>query len=628
MLTAAALFQLLLISQPAPVERIWIRSRLSSPNIAANVQPIAPDVQDVRIADRFVYIRSAGLSFQSFGPLQAAPLDQNSGIRRFEFRIPRSPTATPSPTPTSVTGVFINGVPIYNPAGALSYQDQDIWHVDSVAFNDDGTLTAAGRPAQVPHPIATPPLLQQLLARNTQHSPIIGYALDGYPIYGPYGQNGARQRSSYQLRKIADRRTLPSGLDLPPAQEGPPIGAMFPLGTFAEDYECVPGSGDLDCHNGRFAITPEYPQGTYAYFVSTNSSGKLTFPYLIGRTYAGAYTPDLPTLTEIDAQQGLTLQASTAHPTAGQPVTWVFETPALEKVHEKPIHLLVVSRDQSLFDHVHPQLITPNRLSLEHTFAQGGHYWLYADFTPAGGSQTIARFPIDVAGPTHPAPPDPAVAPTLTIDGPITTSRDLTFHFDLAKFQGLDRYLGAWAHIIMMSTDGEDFIHAHPKETLPAAPPNPWIHIHDTAAISPNQIETVTGFRRPGQYKIWLQIQKNAQVLTFSYTIHVSGSEAAPLTQSIPANAIRIDVDARGFTPARIALPAGAPIKLLFYRANSQNCASRVVFPSLKIEKELPPNAATLIDLPAQPAGTLTFGCGMGMLRGALVIAQTLQTNR
>jgi hypothetical protein len=621
MFLAAALLPLLLLAQSAPVERVWIRSRMT----AAAVQSIAPDVQDVRIADKYVYIRSAGLSFQSFGPLQAAPLDQNTAARRFEFRIPRNPAAAPSPTPTGVTGVFINGVPIYNPAGALSYQDQDIWHVDAVAFADDGTLTPTGHPAIPPHPIATPPLLQQLLARDTQHSPLIGYALDGYPIYGPYGQNGARQRSSYQLRKIANRRTLPTDVELPPAQEGPPIDAVFPLGTFAEDYECIPGSGDLDCHNGRFAVTPEYPQGTYAYFVSTSSGGKLTFPYLIGPTYAGAYTPDLPALTELATQQDLTLQTNMPNPQVGHPVTWVFKTGSpLEKVHEKPMHLIVVSRDQALFDHVHPLLITSNRLSLDYTFTQGGRYWLYADFTPAGGAQTIARFAIDVAGPTPPASPDPAVTPKLKIDGPLLTNRDLNFHFDLTQFPGLDRYLGAWAHIIMMSADGEDFIHAHPKETLPVTPPNPWIHIHDTATASPNEVETTTGFRRAGRYKVWLQIQKNGQVLTFPYTIQVSGPETPLLTQATPTGgAVRITVDQRGFTPARITLPAGAPVKLLFYRANSQNCAGRVVFPSLKIDKELPPNSATLVELPAQPAGNFSFGCGMGMFRGALVVTET-----
>jgi hypothetical protein len=620
MLTLAAVLHLLFQIQPAPVERVWIRSRVAG----ASVQPIAPDVHEIGIDANFVRIRSAGLSFQSFGPLQAAPLNPNGGARHFEFRIPRIPTPQPTLAPPGVTGVFINGVPIYNPAGALSYQEQDIWHVDAVALSDDGTLTVTGRPAPVPHPVATPPLLQALLDRNTEHSPLIGFALDGYPIYGPYGEGGHRHRSSYRLRKTSNRRTLPDGTELPPSQEGPPISSDFPLGTFAEDYECVAGSGDLDCHNGRFAVTPDFPQGTYAYFAATDMNGKLAFPYLIGRSYAGAFSPELPAVTKAGSQSGLTLSTSTAKPRAGQPVTWVFQTAVtgLEKVHERPIHLIVVSKDQTLFDHVHPEWVTPNILRLDYTFAQGGRYWLYADFTPAGGVQAIARFAVDVEGATQPASPAPSIAPSLTISEPLETGRDLLFRFDLSKFPGLDRYLGAWGHIILMSADGEDFIHAHPKENLPLTPTNPWIHVHDTANVSPAEIETVTGFRRPGQYKIWLQIQKSGQVLTFPYSIRVNESHSSPVSQAVPPDAIRIEVDEKGFTPSRVSIPVGAAAKLVFHRANSQNCAGRVVFPALKIDRELPPNSNTVIEIPAQAAGDFTFGCGMGMFRGALVIVQ------
>jgi hypothetical protein len=611
MFTAISLLPLMLLVQAAPVERVWIRSRL-------NVRAIAPDVQDVRIEKDYVEIVSAGLSLQSFGPLQAAPLDPNGGVRRFDFRIPRRPIPGPSPTPPGITGVFVNGVPIYNPAGALSYQDQDIWHVDAVAMAADSTRTG--------HRVDIPPLLQSILDRKAQHSPIIGFALDGYPIYGPYSGDGRRFTSSYHLRKIKDRRTLPGGLELPPAQEGPPLSGDFPLGTFAEDYECTPGSGDLDCHNGRFAITPEYPQGTYAYFLSTTPNGGLAFPYLIGSTFAGTYEPTLPALTRMGTQSGLTLRASTPSPKTGQSVTWLFQadTPSIEKVHEKPMHLIVVSCDQSFFDHVHPQLITSNRLTLQYTFTQPGRYWLYADFTPAGGTQTIARFPIDVSGDaTAPVPIARANAPKLTIDGPLESGRDLTFHFDLTDHPNLDRYLGAWAHLIVMSADGEEFIHAHPKEDLPAAPSSPWVHVHDAAAISPDRIETTTGFRRAGNYKIWIQIQKAGEVQTYSYNVAVAGADSRAITETMPPGAQRIDVDGRGFTPARISLPAGRTARLVFYRANAQNCASRIVFPALKIEKDLRPNAATIVEIPAQPGGTISFNCGMGMFRGALVITQS-----
>ena len=54
----------------------------------------------------------------------------------------------------------------------------------------------------------------------------------------------------------------------------------------------IAGSGDLDVHNGRFAITPEYPDGTYAYFATLDPSGNSFYPYLIGTSYFGVVATD------------------------------------------------------------------------------------------------------------------------------------------------------------------------------------------------------------------------------------------------------------------------------------------------------------------------------------------------
>src|SRR5262249_51406863 len=116
-----------------------------------------------------------------------------------------------------------------------------------------------------------------------KHSPILGWMFDGYPIYGPYGysdpQNPTsavkRLKSSFRLRAITQRTSLPewalayhSGVaqQLNTNQYGPDVSDTFPLGRYIEDYEFVQGLGDLDAYNGRFAITPEFPNGTYAYY--------------------------------------------------------------------------------------------------------------------------------------------------------------------------------------------------------------------------------------------------------------------------------------------------------------------------------------------------------------------------
>ena len=123
---------------------------------------------------------------------------------------------------------------------------------------------------------------------SSDHSPIIGWAYDGNPIYGPYGyttQTGGvvtQMKSGYSVDLKASR---------PPQNQ-------FPVGFFIEDYSYtkVSNQATLDENNGRFCITPEYPNGTYAYFTTieegnADSSGPFAgykrpkFPYLVGENF-------------------------------------------------------------------------------------------------------------------------------------------------------------------------------------------------------------------------------------------------------------------------------------------------------------------------------------------------------
>jgi len=108
------------------------------------------------------------------------------------------------------------------------------------------------------------------------HSPILGYAYDGNPIYGPYG---------YDTTTGGSIRKMNSGYVLNVNQISGLRPPSFENGFFVNDYE-YNGSGDLDIHNGRFCITPEFPNGTYAYFyaIDVNSSNESIprYPYIIG----------------------------------------------------------------------------------------------------------------------------------------------------------------------------------------------------------------------------------------------------------------------------------------------------------------------------------------------------------
>jgi hypothetical protein len=120
---------------------------------------------------------------------------------------------------------------------------------------------------------------------SAYHSPIIGWAYDGNPIYGPYG---------YSTPSGGTAKLMQSGYKLVSKLNRPSL-SYFPQGFFNEDYE-FSDLGDLDEHNGRFCVTPDFPNGVYAYF-STISSGLVdtdgpfngykrpVYPYFIGTSF-------------------------------------------------------------------------------------------------------------------------------------------------------------------------------------------------------------------------------------------------------------------------------------------------------------------------------------------------------
>ena len=114
---------------------------------------------------------------------------------------------------------------------------------------------------------------------GTSHSPIIGWAYDGNPIYGPYGYSDPDDANSeLKLLKTSYVKKTSHIFDRP---------SGFSNGFFVEDYKYVFNSSkDLDEHNGRYEKTPEFPNGVYAYHFSlVNNKKTPKFPYFIGDTY-------------------------------------------------------------------------------------------------------------------------------------------------------------------------------------------------------------------------------------------------------------------------------------------------------------------------------------------------------
>ena len=122
---------------------------------------------------------------------------------------------------------------------------------------------------------------------SSNHSPIIGWAYDGNPIYGPYG---------YVTRSGGTIAQMQSGYSIEQKSNRPPTSA-YPLGFFVEDYTYNKVSDDkiLDENNGRYCITPDYPNGVYAYFTTVNTTAETSgifknykapvFPYVVGENF-------------------------------------------------------------------------------------------------------------------------------------------------------------------------------------------------------------------------------------------------------------------------------------------------------------------------------------------------------
>ncbi len=143
---------------------------------------------------------------------------------------------------------------------------------------------------------------------SDNHSPIIGFAYDGNPIYGPYGFD--------RIDGGVIRRLIP-GYELNATRQlGPSVGD-WPLGSFTNDYTFT-NKGDLDKYNGRFCKTPDYPEGTYAYFATIDNSSQQdqtfdkyftpVFPYVIGESFKSKpdsfnFSPDSIT-DKIDLDKG------------------------------------------------------------------------------------------------------------------------------------------------------------------------------------------------------------------------------------------------------------------------------------------------------------------------------------
>lgn len=167
-----------------------------------------------------------------------------------------------------------------NDAGECSLaQGQGNWNIEALGhetfeFGDDMNHA---QPNGAYHYHGMPELLIEFLGEN-QGMTLVGWASDGFPVYARYGYSDANNSNS-EIKSLTPSYSLKSEPDanrpniLTALIGGPGQGTInpntpIPMGAFTQDYEYVEGLGDLDQCNGRFGVTPEFPNGIYYYVVS------------------------------------------------------------------------------------------------------------------------------------------------------------------------------------------------------------------------------------------------------------------------------------------------------------------------------------------------------------------------
>lgn len=335
-LILAMMFVQISFAQTQPIITKWLQNNTvkgtyyTSGNSTAISNNILVNCQQVRYSATNVYINATGIPAYPVGPY----LDGNpsqAGNQNAIFKFPLTPivnTGTPTATGMGNIGVCVNGVAIFNFSDAVSWKSSTgafaggplggtgdgVWNRDAIKYERAGFDCSKGHPAGTNyHHHQNPSAFKNDLTlistvcnlydadglyviNSAQHSPLLGFAYDGYPIYGAYGYANTdgtggivRMKSSFQLRNITTRTTNASGATV---TAGPPVNTTYPLGSFKEDYEYVSHTGDasyLDDHNGRFCITPDYPSGTYCYFATVDANHNSVYPYMVGPTYYGVY---------------------------------------------------------------------------------------------------------------------------------------------------------------------------------------------------------------------------------------------------------------------------------------------------------------------------------------------------
>ncbi len=198
----------------------------------------------------------------------------------------------------------------------------------------------------------------------------------------------------------------------------------------------------------------------------------------------------------------------------------------LELEHTKKIHLIVVSDDLSWFNHIHPEEQKDGSYTVTEKFPAGGEYTVFADYKPSGGGHIVDKFTLKIEGDapaaksydTERLTSDAGDDYTVELNpggGKFVTNSALHLSAKVSQngkevdVTTLEDYLGAKAHMVVLSLSEKEYLHVHPD-------------------VENGQFDLHTTFDKPGFYRGWLQFQNNGKVHTSDFVFHVQEGTETP----------------------------------------------------------------------------------------------------
>jgi len=207
----------------------------------------------------------------------------------------------------------------------------------------------------------------------------------------------------------------------------------------------------------------------------------------------------------------------------------------LEIVHEKILHLIIVSENLAYFDHIHPEMNSDGSLSVKTKFDKGGDYVLFADLTPRGEKKNqVFDLQLKVEGaPVENIPLTPrntfetegytAVMTTEPSDLTINKSTEIIVNIKKngKDVTNLENYLAALGHMVVISENASTYLHVHPMESGGKGDHGNMKMDSEKVTKSGPNVVFYTNFTKPGTYKVFAQFNPGGKLITTNFVVSV-----------------------------------------------------------------------------------------------------------